>query len=879
MRNLSLIFVLCAALLFGLFAQSTRSPHGDKLQIGCVDCHHPDGWTMQAGRYTFTHNQTNFELTGQHNGLDCKACHASLVFDEADQACVSCHTDVHQQTTGPDCARCHNPNSWLVSDITSIHRLSRFPLTGAHYSADCIECHTDASQLRFDPLPTTCFACHEKDYMSAKEPDHVAGNYATNCVECHNINAFSWSGAGINHAFFPLLESHNIDCASCHVQGEPYNSISQECISCHLTDYQQATNPNHQTVGFPTQCAECHDLSPDWRPANFTNHDAQFFPVYSGKHKGEWESCTDCHTNANDFAQFSCTNCHEHNQSDMNEEHGGVNGYVYDSKACFECHPSGDGDKVFNHNSTSFPLTGAHNTVVCSECHVSGYNGTSTACSSCHQQQFDEAANPSHTALGLSQDCAACHSTNPDWQPATFSVHDSYYVLRGAHQRIASDCFDCHEGNYVDSPNSCFACHSEAYNQTTNPPHQVSQFSTSCEECHTEEAWTPATFDHDQQYFPIYSGNHAGEWENCAECHTNPDQYSQFSCIDCHEHNQAESDRQHVGISGYAWASDACYACHPTGDGDAAFDHSQTAFPLTGAHNTVSCAECHSAGYTGTTTVCADCHTTQYNQSVNPNHLSLNIPTACADCHNTQPDWQPATFSIHNNYYVLDGAHLPIANDCASCHQGNYVNTASNCQDCHQQDYNQAVNPNHAALNIPLECASCHSTLPGWNPATFSIHNNYYILQGAHLSIANDCAACHNGNYNNTPNTCFGCHEQDYNQTTNPPHASAQFPTDCLSCHTETAWEPSTFNHDAQYFPIYSGQHQREWTLCSDCHTNPTNYAVFSCIDCHEHNQADMADEHDDVPGYVWNSNACLECHPNGEGDKVMQHQLMRDIK
>lgn len=804
MRSLSLIAVLFIALILGVFAQSTRSPHGEKLTIGCADCHHPDGWKMVEGRFTFTHKQTGFPLLGQHNALSCKDCHASLVFDEADQSCISCHTDVHQQTTGPDCARCHNEESWLVPDMTALHRLTRFPLTGAHYAADCRDCHQSNSSLLFEPLPVDCFSCHQQDYLNAKVPDHVANNYSTNCVDCHNINAVSWSGAGINHAFFPLQESHNIDCAQCHIQGQPYNSISQECSSCHLTDYQQAVNPNHSSVGFPTQCNECHDLNPGWRPASFSNHDNQFFPVYSGKHKGEWESCTDCHTISNDFSQFSCIGCHEHNQQDMNEEHSDVSGYAYDSRACFECHPSGDGDKVFDHNTTSFPLTGAHNTIICADCHTSGYSGTSTACQSCHRQHYNDAANPSHTQLGLSQDCAECHTTNPDWQPATFAQHDNYFVLRGAHQRIASNCFDCHEGNYVNSPNSCFGCHASAYDQTTNPPHQQAQFSTNCEECHSEQAWTPATFDHDQQYFPIYSANHAGEWQSCAECHTTPENYAIFSCIDCHEHNQPDSESQHAGISGYTYASDACYACHPTGDGDDAFDHNQTTFPLTGAHNTVSCAECHTSGYTGTSTICADCHTTHYNQSVNPNHLALNIPQACADCHSTQP---------------------------------------------------------------------------GWSPASFGIHNNYYLLEGAHQFIANDCVQCHNGNYNSTPNTCFGCHEQDYNLTNNPPHASAQFPTECLSCHTQSAWTPSTFNHDALYFPIYSGEHQREWNLCTDCHTNPNNYAVFSCIDCHEHNQADMADEHDDVSGYVWNSNACLECHPNGEGDKKINHRMLREIK
>ena len=168
---------------------------------------------------------------------------------------------------------------------------------------------------------------------------------------------------------------------------------------------------------------------------------------------------------------------------------------------------------------------------------------------------------------------------------------------------------------------------------------------------------------------------------------------------------------------------------------------------------------------------------------------------------------------------------------------------------------------------MSTNCEDCHTADPGWEPASFDVHNDYYPLNGAHNIIANECANCHNGDYNNTANTCYGCHTNEYNQTTDPPHQSAQFSTDCILCHTESAWEPSTFNHDSQYFPIYSGKHNGEWNTCTECHTNPNNYAEFSCIDCHEHNQADMNSEHNDVSGYSWNSNACLQCHPNGSED------------
>ena len=152
----------------------------------------------------------------------------------------------------------------------------------------------------------------------------------------------------------------------------------------------------------------------------------------------------------------------------------------------------------------------------------------------------------------------------------------------------------------------------------------------------------------------------------------------------------------------------------------------------------------------------------------------------------------------------------------------------------------------HAIVKITTPPHNPITSRPGFQP----------IVQG-----------CHKGDYNNTPNTCVGCHQSDYDQTTNPPHASAQFSTDCSLCHTETVWIPSTFDHDGQYFPIYSGNHNGEWELCSDCHTTPGNYSAFSCIDCHDHNKANMDEEHSDVSDYVYNSIACLDCHPNGSED------------
>ncbi len=100
MRNLSSLIVFLA-ISFRLFAQS---PHGDELQISCEDCHNPKGWKLEKGAYTFNHAVTKFNLEGQHQDVDCKMCHKVLIFSKAESECVSCHTDMHYQTVGLDCA-------------------------------------------------------------------------------------------------------------------------------------------------------------------------------------------------------------------------------------------------------------------------------------------------------------------------------------------------------------------------------------------------------------------------------------------------------------------------------------------------------------------------------------------------------------------------------------------------------------------------------------------------------------------------------------------------------------------------------------------------------------------------------------------------------
>ncbi len=106
-------------------------------KVSCSVCHSAKGWELDREIYSFDHSKTKLPLVGQHTEINCKLCHPTLVFSEAPIDCNQCHTDVHQSTTGSDCSRCHTPSSWLVNNITEIHQTSRFPLLGAHRTADC----------------------------------------------------------------------------------------------------------------------------------------------------------------------------------------------------------------------------------------------------------------------------------------------------------------------------------------------------------------------------------------------------------------------------------------------------------------------------------------------------------------------------------------------------------------------------------------------------------------------------------------------------------------------------------------------------------------------------------------------------------------------
>ena len=233
---------------------------------------------------------------------------------------------------------------------------------------------------------------------------------------------------------------------------------------------------------------------------------------------------------------------------------------------CETCHNTQQWDSVrFNHEQTKFPLTGQHVKLDCKDCHnLKNFSDVIPACNSCHTDIHHDRLYP---------DCDRCHTTQ-NWILLDFyKAHASTSMpILGSHAQL--DCQACHrgavDGEWRRLRSNCYDCHRTDYLSAQNPVHSDLNFGLICEDCHSQISWNPALFQkHDSQHFPIYTGDHKGEWENCTTCHFNNGNYTTFSCfLNCHEHNQSETDSKHHEVSGYRYDSNACYSCHRNGKGE-----------------------------------------------------------------------------------------------------------------------------------------------------------------------------------------------------------------------------------------------------------------------------------------------------------------------
>jgi len=369
-----------------------------------------------------------------------------------------------------ECTVCHSAEQWVPARISPQfdHAKKGFALAGAHATTSCRSCHVS---LDFHGTARDCASCHK---------DVHQGELGLDCSRCHTPRSFiDRSGMARAHQVtrFPLSGSHlTLDCEACHVptaQGHlQFVGTPVQCIECHQAQYQAAKTPDHVAGGFPQDCSQCHATTV-WASARF-NHDAAGFPL-TGAHRAL--TCDQCHTSGTASANTACVSCHQQDYNGTTDPAHLAAGF---STTCQSCHSTTSwAASAFNHDGTGFPLTGAHRSVSCTQCHVNGvYSGTGTTCISCHQQDYNATNNPGHVSAGFPTTCETCHTTSA-WSGATFN----HTWFRVPHHGVSS-CAECHTStNYTLF--DCTTCHTKS--RTDGEHRGISGYvwnSTNCYSCH-----------------------------------------------------------------------------------------------------------------------------------------------------------------------------------------------------------------------------------------------------------------------------------------------------------------------------------------------------------------------------------------------------------
>jgi hypothetical protein len=323
-------------------------------------------------------------------------------------------------------------------------------------------------------------------------------------------------------------------------------------------------------------------------------------------------------------------------------------------------------------------------------------------------------------------------------------------------------------------------------------------------------------FDHARDTGFALDGLHAPLAANCAACHkTRSFLTASTACASCHAD-------PHTGALG-----PSCANCHSTSSRFAAaaraFDHTKTAFPLTGSHVKVACASCHrNKQFKGVAfSSCASCHADPHKATLGP---------ACSTCH-TDASWHTTKVDHAKTAFPLRGKHATV--ECAKCHTKAPTVVKprfDTCAACHADVHRGA---------FKQDCAACH-TESSFQKGAFYHATTKFPLTDKHVGVA--CVACHKTvtatakDFRGLQTACSACHSDVHRGELGPL---------CETCHTVKSFAVKTFTH-ANPRPFFDGQHAS--LACTQCHVKtmaPTRTSA---------NAAERV-------GFITTATACASCH------------------
>jgi hypothetical protein len=314
----------------------------------------------------------------------------------------------------------------------------------------------------------------------------------------------------------------------------------------------------------------------------------------------------------------------------------------------------------FDHTSTRFVLTGAHENTRCEGCHRQGvFRGTPTECSFCHGASGTLAESvkpPDHPRTP--DRCQDCHVTT------------TWLNVRFDHSVVSGRCSSCHNG--VEAAGK--------------PPRHVTT-TAECDFCHIDIDWRVIRFDH------------SGVTGACSSCH-----------------NGVEATGK---PNGHVSTTAECDLCHVVGDWRVVrFDHSGITQPCSSCHDgmratgkpsdhistNAECDLCHIVSdwsaiqfdHSGVTGSCSSCHNGIDATGV-PNGHFVSM-RECDECH-LATAWAPDTFRHVSPNYPGDHRR-DLA--CTDCHQANseavqwpFPALQPDCGACHQSDFEPGPHKKH----------------------------------------------------------------------------------------------------------------------------------------------------------------------------------------
>lgn len=431
----------------------------------------------------------------------------------------SSHADFEQE-----CKRCHQPLKSLQASL-------------------CMDCHTEIAKgiEKGNELhgklenPLQCAACHGDH--KGREFDPLQGALAH---FDHAITSFSLIWHQFNY------DTSRMDCQACHLSEQDFKVQDKNCSGCH-TGADQDFMVEHRRE-FGDGCQDCHDGTDNM--VNF-DHSATAFPLH-GKHSAI--RCVDCHLSGH-FEETSgdCLACHSE---------PGVHEALFEAD-CTACHSTEtwspatlDGESFSHQLFTSFSLA-RHSqdfqgqAINCKTCHLENLRLVDvTACTTCHTAQ--DADFMTRHQNGFGSNCLDCHDGTDRMD--NFD-HANFFPLEGRHAEI--DCEGCHlsearERIFAGTPRECSQCHAE-------PEIHAGFFGLKCQYCHAASNWTPARLK--IHPFPL---DHGQDRESaCETCHVQA--YDQYTCYECHEHQEQDIIRTHTQAGVLMEALKNCFQCHPSG--------------------------------------------------------------------------------------------------------------------------------------------------------------------------------------------------------------------------------------------------------------------------------------------------------------------------